>query len=150
MFPLTLGEDYGKFPASDGLVICRSNTIVALALDRHNGNGSDDMGSPWRVLVLANGRYFEKRTELFLVFSGQFAGYEAFLKIFLDELTDSRRKMRHLYDQIMDLTKPKVGQDTSLLPRKLLKYSYLRLNNIYRITLFSMNQFGMISLETPA
>lgn len=109
MFPLTLGEDYGKFPARDDLVICRSNTIVALAFDRHLTSGTDDSGGSWRVLVLANGRYFDKRTELSLVFSGRFAGYEVFLKIFLDELTDSRRKMRHVYDQIMDLTKPKVA-----------------------------------------
>lgn len=109
MFPLTVGEDYGKFPSSEDLVICRSNTIVALAFDRQSRNGIDDSEGSWRVLVLANGRYFDKRTELFLVFSGRFAGYEAFLKTFLDELTDSRRKMRHVYDQIMDLTKPKVA-----------------------------------------
>jgi hypothetical protein len=111
MFPLTLGEDYGKFLASDDHVICRSNTIVALAFDRHNRSEGDDSGGLWRVLVLANGRYFERRTESFLVFSGHLAGYEAFWKTFLDELADSRRKMRHVYDQIMNLTKPKVASE---------------------------------------
>lgn len=110
MFPYIPGEDYGTLPASDDLVICRSNTTVALAFDRDISNGIIDLsGGSWRVLVMANGRYHKRRTKLSLVFSGHLGGYEAFLKTFLDELADSRRKMRHVYDQIMDLTEPKVA-----------------------------------------
>ncbi|KAF5861215.1 hypothetical protein ETB97_000470 [Aspergillus alliaceus] len=104
MFPLTPQKDYGRFPARSDIVLYRSSTIIALSFDQ---NQDDHDGGPWRVLVLATGKYYRKRTKISLRASGTYSGYESFLLILFNELTDSRRKMRVVYEQIMEMTKPK-------------------------------------------
>ncbi|XHG05641.1 hypothetical protein AWENTII_008857 [Aspergillus wentii] len=130
MFPLTPRQDYGRFPVSSDIVIYRSSTVVALSFDQHQ---RDRDGGPWRVLVLAVGKYYRKRTKISLRASGTNSACEAFLLMFLNGLTDSRRKMRAIYEQIMETTKPKesILFDEAIQDDLLFEDSTFSLSKIY-------------------